>query len=224
GGEVVSVSGAPAASSGAFCPAPRLQRSATALQRTWTEAAQQLRQTAGLLAVHGEELATNIEESLEALKVLGRDNPAEVLLESRRLLMAAEPKIEEWRAMAEESMRWLGKEDERQKERVAASRSIRDALAEVPADKPTIAKVSTLFEEHTVRSLAKSGERVVASVTGGMLLLSGTSGSTWLNKETEPGFHDGPLTSARLGERACALASCQDGSILVADTSNHRIR
>ena len=55
-----------------------------------------------------------------------------------------------------------------------------------------------------------------------MVLREGSS--QWLLESSEPGFSDGALDSARLGERAVALAACQDGGVLVADTSNHRIR
>ena len=54
------------------------------------------------------------------------------------------------------------------------------------------------------------------------MLLRDTS-SHWL-LQSEPGFVDGPLETARLGERPVGLTACRDGSLLVADASNHRVR
>ncbi|CAK9021977.1 unnamed protein product [Durusdinium trenchii] len=233
-GDVVLISDAPAApaaaGAGAGAARPTLLRTTSAVQESWAEAAQSLRQIAGRLTVHGEELKRNCQQNVEWIKAmlpLSDEVSAGLLKDAELSLMFFEPKIEEWRAGAQEAMIWLQKEDDRQKECLAQSRSLRGTPEEVP-DSPNTAAVQTRLEsEHTVHSMARAGEAVILSVTGGLLYLaqaaSGKSAPTWL-QQGESGFLDGNIDTAKLGERAVSLGSCQDGSILVADTSNHRIR
>ncbi|CAL1134795.1 unnamed protein product [Cladocopium goreaui] len=140
-GDVVLVSDAsPVRPSGAFPAAlgagpPLLQRTASAMQVSWMEAAQSLRQVAGRLALHGDELQRSCQENLEMIKAmlpLSDELQTGILKDVEITLKGFTPKVEagshvccgyipvkpqEWRANAQEAMAWLGKEDERQKER-----------------------------------------------------------------------------------------------------------
>ncbi|CAK8985870.1 Uncharacterized protein SCF082_LOCUS317 [Durusdinium trenchii] len=227
-GDVVLISDAPAApaaaGAGAGAARPTLLRTTSAVQESWAEAAQSLRQIAGRLTVHGEELKRNCQQNVEWIKAmlpLSDEVSAGLLKDAELSLMFFEPKIEEWRAGAQEAMIWLQKEDDRQKECLAQSRSLRGTPEEVP-DSPNTAAVQTRLEsEHTVHSMAwlgseplnawRAGEAVILSVTGwaapqmegGLLYLAQAASG----KSGESGFLDGNIDTAKLGERAVSLGS-----------------
>lgn len=64
--EAVLLSEAPAAPPAA---APQLLRTATAMSATWSHAAQELRQVAGRLTVHGEELRRSCQQHMAMIQV-----------------------------------------------------------------------------------------------------------------------------------------------------------
>eukprot|EP00435_Cladocopium_sp_Y103_P073803 s100_g45.t1 len=238
-----------------FAAPPLLQRTASAMQVSWMEAAQSLRQVAGRLALHGDELQRSCQENLEMIKAMlpvSDELQTGILKDVEITLKGFMPKVEEWRANAQEAMAWLGKEDERQKELwcslpfvsvemakpaaeeyLAQSRNLGAGGDEAPTKSALLAAVQTVSCQLTevgssVQSMARAGPTsVVLSLTGGLVMLKDVTATNlkpqWL-MQGDPGFSDGPLASAQLGERAVALANGFDGNILVADTSNHRIR
>ena len=58
---------------------PVLVRAATALQASWADAVRDLRETAGRLNVHGDELSKTIRDSLELVQAMICQRPSEEL-------------------------------------------------------------------------------------------------------------------------------------------------
>ncbi|CAE7949999.1 unnamed protein product [Symbiodinium sp. KB8] len=224
---------------------PVLLRAATALQANWADAVRDLRETAGRLAVHGDELLRTVREAQALVREMLSRSPSEAI--SKAALHGAEstlegvvPKIEEWQGAAAEAMEWVTQEDVRQKERVATSRSIHQALKEMPSTSSTVASVSTLkipadIISGEVQDIARAGEMLLVSASnmqskkGYLYLLENCSGpspkcSVVVSEESSIGFRDGALQDALFGQLAVGLCGCEDGSFLVADISNHRIR
>ncbi|CAE7572966.1 unnamed protein product [Symbiodinium natans] len=98
-GDVVLVSAAPQPKPIQKGP-PVLVRAATVLQANWADAVRELRETAGGLAVHGEELSNTVAETLRLVQELALLQSEVVskasLQQAEAALEEVAPKIEAW--------------------------------------------------------------------------------------------------------------------------------
>ncbi|CAE7559110.1 unnamed protein product [Symbiodinium sp. CCMP2592] len=288
---------------------PVLLRAATALQANWADAVRDLRETAGRLAVHGDELLRSVREAQALVQEMHSRSPSEAI--SKAALHGAEvslegvaPKIEagtsrqsgvtvrmmtmrhlqEWQGAAAEAMNWVTQEDVRQKAGTVLSAANPERMLiagasghlpehssslergwskrarlmaarldesfsfdlQMPSTSSTVASVSTLqiatdMISGEVQDIAnfggtlRAGERLLVSACstqskkGYLYLLENCSGSppkcsVVVSEESSVGCVDGALKDALFGQLALGLCGCEDGSFLVADISNHRIR